>query len=168
VKNAFVTVPPLEPGTQVTLRFRAEVPDAPWVRQPNNKGLTVLDARHDPRKGEIRIVVSVCRAQPLRVEGVDPEGVYRVQVDAEPPRNLIPRVVRSIQVMLSQQSKSSVAPSRRAPTPGMLTFLDLAILGDEDRFVERTIRISQLPSEQADAAKAAISAALPARTGRVI
>ena len=168
VKNAFVTVPPLEPGAQVTLRFRTEVPDAPWVRQPNNKGLTVLDARRDPRSEETCIVVSVCRAQSLCVEGVDPEGVYRVQVDGEPARNVVPRVVRSIQLMLSQQSKSSVVPSHRVPTPGTLRFLDLPILGHEDRFIERTIRISRLTSEEAGAAKAAISARLPARTGRVI
>jgi hypothetical protein len=167
VKSAFVTVPPLEPGAQVTLRFRTEVPDAPWVRQPSNKGLTVLDARHDPRSGETRIVVSVCRTQPLCVEGVDPEGVYRVQVDDEPARDLAPRVVRSIQTLLSKQSKSSMVSGRRASTPGTLRFLDLQIVGDEDRFVERTVRINQLSSEEGNAAKAAILAAIPARTGRV-
>jgi hypothetical protein len=168
VKNAFVTVPPLEPGAQVTLRFQTEVPDALLVRQPNNKGLTVLDARRDPRSGETRIVVSVCRAQPLCVEGVDPDGIYRVQIDGEPARDLAPRIVRSIQIMLSQQAKSSVAPGRRATTPGTLRFLGLTIAGDEDRFVERTLRINQLTSAEADAARPAIAAAIPARTGRVI
>jgi hypothetical protein len=167
VKNAFVTVPPLEPGAQVTLRFQAEVPDAPLVRQPSNKGLTVLDARRDPQSGETRIMVSVCRTQPLSVEGVDADGVYRVQIDDGPFRDLTPRVVRSIQALLSKQVESSVAGGRRAPTPGMLRFLDLQIVGDEDRFVERTIRINQLTSAKADAAKAAIAAAIPARTGRV-
>jgi len=168
VKNAFVTVPPLKPGAQVTLRFQTEVPDAPLVRQPSNKGLTVLDARRDPQSGETRIVVSVCRTQPLCVEGVDPEGVYCVQVDDEPPRNLAPRVVRSIQTQLSKQAKSSVAPGRRAQTPGTLTFLDLQIVGDQNRFVERTIRINQLTSAEADVARPTIAAAIPARTGRVI
>jgi hypothetical protein len=167
VKNAFVTVPPLEPGSQVTLRFQADMPDAPLVRQPSNKGVTILDARRDPRSGETRIVVSVCRTQPLCVEGVDPDGVYRVQVDDEPARELAPRVVRSIQTLLSKQVKSSVAPGLRTSTPGTLRFLDLQIVGDEDRFVERTIRINQLTSAEADAARAAIAAVIPARTGRV-
>ena len=167
VRNAFVTVPPLEPGAQVTLRFGTEVPDAPWVRQPSNKGLTVLDARHDPRGGETRIVVSVCRRQPLCVEGVDPEGVYRVKVDDEPARDVLPRVVRSIQTLLSKQAKSPTVSGRRASTPGTLRFLDLQIVGEEDRFVERTIRIIQLTPAEAAAAKAAVLAAMPARTGRV-
>jgi len=167
VKNAFVTVPPLEPGAQVTLRFRSEVPDAPLVRQPSNKGLTILDARRDPTSGETRIVVSVCRTQPLCIEGVDPDGVYRVQIDDEPARDLAPRSVHSIQTLLSEQAESTVAPGLRAPTPGLLRFIDLQIVGPENRFVARTIRINQLVSKEADAAKAAIAAAAPARTGRV-
>jgi len=167
VKNAFVTVPPLEPGAQVTLRFKTEVPDAPLVRQPSNKGLTVLDARREAGIGETRIVVSVCRTQPLCIEGVDPDGVYRVQIDDEPARDMAPRSVRSIQTLLSKQAESSAASGLRAPTPGRLTFLDLQIVGDEDRFVERTIRIRQLRSAEAETAKAAIAATIPARTGRV-
>ena len=50
----------------------------------------MLDARHDPRSGETRIVVSVCRPQPLSVEGVDPAGVYGVRVDDEQEREVIP------------------------------------------------------------------------------
>jgi len=42
------------------------------------------------------------------------------------------------------------------------------IAGDEHRFVERTIRITPLPAPEADPARAAILAAVPARTGRVI
>jgi hypothetical protein len=40
-------------------------------------------------------------------------------------------------------------------------------VGDKDRFVERTIRISRLAAAKADAARAALRAAVPARTGRV-
>src|SRR5262249_48808524 len=74
VRDAFVTVPPLASGAAVTLRFAPDAADAPILRQPSNKGLTVLDARHDHRRGDTRILVSVCRAQPLAVEGVDPDG----------------------------------------------------------------------------------------------
>jgi hypothetical protein len=137
------------------------------LRQPSNKGLTVLDARHDPASGETRIVVSLCRAQPLSVEGVDPEGVYRVQVDGGPPRDVIPRVVRTIQALLSKQSAKAVASGLRAQTPGTVRFLDLLIVGDQDSFVERSIRIKQLSPAEADTARAAIRAAIPARTGRV-
>jgi hypothetical protein len=166
-KGAFVTVPPLLPAAQVTLRFRPETAEAPLLRQPSNKGLTVLDARHDPASGETRIVVSVCRAQPLSVEGVDPEGVYRVQVDDGRPREVIPRVVRTIQALLSEQSARAVASGRRAQTPGTVRFLDLLVEGDEDRFVERTIRITQVPPAEAATARAAVRAAIPSRTGRV-
>jgi len=166
-KGSFVTVPPLAPRAQVTLRFRTETAEAPVLRQPSNKGLTVLDARYDPASGETRIVVSVCRAQPLSVEGVDPEGVYRVQVDGGPPRDIIPRVVRTIQALLSKQSAKPVASGLRAQTPGTVRFLDLLIVGDEDRFVERTIRITRRAPAEAEAARTAIQAAIPARTGRV-
>lgn len=167
VRGAFVTVPPLPPGASVTLSFRAEEADAPLVRQPGNKGLTVLDARRDPRSGETRILVRVCRPQPLGVEGVDPEGVYRVQVDDEPARLVLPRVTRTIQALLSKQTGGAGARSHRATIPGTLRFLDLLVEGDERRFVERTIRISALPPAEAAAARAAIRAAIPPRTGRV-
>ena len=166
-KGAFVTVPPLAPSAQVTLRFRAETAEAPLLRQPSNKGLAVLDARHDPASGETRIVVSVCRAQPLSVEGVDPEGVYRVQMGDERPRDVIPRVVRTIQALLSKQSAKAVAAGLRAQTPGTVRFLDLVVEGDPDSFVERTVRITRLAPAEAEAARAAIRAAIPARTGRV-
>ena len=112
-------------------------------------------------------MVSVCRTQPLCVEGIDPAGVYRVQIDDEPARDLAPRSVHSIQTLLSEQAESTVAPGLRASTPGLLRFIDLQIVGEQDRFVERTIRINRLTSMEADAAKAAIAAATPARTGRV-
>ncbi len=51
--------------------------------------------------------------------------------------------------------------------PGTLRFLDLLIRGDDARFVERTIRIRRLDGAEADAARAALLAAVPARTGRV-
>jgi hypothetical protein len=167
VRDAFVTVPPLEPNTAVTLRFRTEGAEAPLIRQPSNKGLVLLDARHAPRSAETRILVSVCRAQPLSVEGVDPEGVYRVQVDDGPAHLVAPRVTRTIQALLSKQSTSGAAPGLRARIPGTLTFLDLLVAGDENRFVERIIRISRVAAGETDAAGAAIRAAIPPRTGRV-
>ena len=167
VRGALVTVPPLAPGAAVTLRFEAAEPDAPLVRQPSTKGLIVLDARRDPRAGDTRIRVSVCRAQPLAVEGVDPDGVYRVQADDDPPRLVLPRVTRTIQALLSKQTKETGALGRRATIPGTLRFLDLLVVGDEHRFVERTIRVTELPPAEAAGARASILAAIPARTGRV-
>jgi len=41
------------------------------------------------------------------------------------------------------------------------------VVGDENRFVERTIRIGRLAAEEADTARAAIRATIPARAGRV-
>ena len=167
VRDAFVTVPPLGPKAAVTLRFRTEEAEAPLIRQPSNKGLTILDARHDPKSGETRLLVSVCRVQPLSVEGVDPEGVYRVQVDGEPARLVAPRITRTIQALLSKQSDPGATLGLRARIPGTLRFLDLLIEGAEDRFVERTVRIRRVAPEETAAARAALRAAIPARTGRV-
>ena len=165
--GAFVTLPPLAPGANVILRFTPDTAEAPIIRQPSTKGLIVLDARH-LSTGETRIVVSVCRAQPLSVEGVDPDGVYRVEIEGEPPRHLIPRVVRTIQALLSKRSDAAVASGLRAQTPGTTRFLDLWIVGERDRFVERTIRIARVSPAETAAAKMAIRAAIPPRTGRVI
>jgi len=88
-------------------------------------------------------------------------------VDDEREYEVIPRVVRTIQALLSKQSATAVAPGLRAQTPGTVRFLDLSIVGDEDSFVERTMRIRRLPAGEAQAARARIRAAIPARTGRV-
>ena len=40
----FATIPPIEPGTTLALRFKPETVEAVLVRQPSNKGLVVLDA----------------------------------------------------------------------------------------------------------------------------
>ena len=167
VRDAFVTVPPLAPGAEARLQFRDDVPQAPIVRQPSNKGLEILDARHDPATGETRILVRVCRSQPLRVEGVDPEGVYRVQVDEARPRNVAVRTTITIQRKLSKLAASPEAKSLRAVTPGVTRFLDLMIEGDPDNHVERTIRIRRLPAAEEKPARLAILAAIPKRTGRV-
>lgn len=165
--NAFVTIPPLAPGAQVTLRFKPDVVEALLLRHPSNKGLVILDARHNPLNGEVRILASVCRKQPLCVEGVDPEGAYKVQIDGEPPQNVGVRTVRTIQAKLSKKTDRAVGASRRAQTPGTTRFLDLEIEGDENNFVERTIRITQIPAEEAKAVKAALIAAIPEKRGRV-
>jgi hypothetical protein len=165
--DAFVTIPPLAPGASVTLSFKPDVVEALLVRQPSNKGLVVLDARHDPLNGEARITVSVCRSQPISIEGVDPEGVYRVQLDNQPTQDVGVRTVRTIQALLSKKSDSAKGQSRRAQTPGTTRFLDLVIEGDENRFVERTLRIRQLPADEARPIKAALIAAIPEKRGRV-
>ena len=165
--GAFVSAPPLDPGATMTLRFKPDVVEAPLVRQPSNKGLVVLDARHDPATGEARLKLSVCRQQPLSVEGVDPEGVYRVQIDNQPPQDVLVRTVRTIQALLSEKSDAAQSRSRRAVTPGTTRFLDLMVEGEDNRFVERTLRIRQLPPEEARPIRQALIAAIPAKRGRV-
>jgi hypothetical protein len=151
----------------VTLAFRDESADAPIVRQPSNKGLTILDARRDPRTDETVLRARVCRAQPLAVEGVDPTGVYQVRVDDEAAYPVLPRVTRTIQALLSKQTGERGPQGHRAIVPGTLRFLDLSIRGDDARFVERTIRIRRLEGDEAEASRAALLAAVPPRTGRV-
>ncbi|MGK2952383.1 MAG: hypothetical protein ACSLEZ_08370 [Thiobacillus sp.] len=165
----FVTLPPLAPGAVVTLNFSDEVVEAPLLRLPSNKGLVVHDARRFPATGETRLLLNLCRAQPLCVEGVDPEGAYRVQVDNEPARYFAPRIVRTIQAQLSNSKtrKDGAAITRRTKLPGITTFLDLMIQGDEDNFGERTVRITQLPRAEAEKARVAMLIATPKKTGRV-
>jgi hypothetical protein len=57
--------------------------------------------------------------------------------------------------------------TRRTRLPGTTIFLDLTIDGDPDNFVERTIRIGQLPPAQTAKARAAMLLATPQKTGRV-
>jgi len=167
-KDAFVTVPPLEPHTGLTLRFRPEGNDAPIIRQPSNKGLTILDARHDPARVETRITVSACRAQPLRVEGVDPDGVYQVWIDDEAPRNHLVRTTMTIQRKLSKVAADPTAKALRDRTPGVTRFLDLMIEGNPDHFTLHAVRIRRLPSVAEKPARFAILAGIPKRTGRVV
>ena len=169
--GGFVTVPPLEPGAKVMLRFAAEEHDAPLLRQPSNKGLVVLDARRDPATDETTILVSVCRRQPLCVEGVDPEGAYEVEIEgpgvAPRTQNVVVRTVRSIQARLSKKADAAQAPRLRSYTPGWTRFLDLEIEGEESNFVERTIRIRRIAEPRASQVRAEILASIPAKRGRV-
>ena len=57
--------------------------------------------------------------------------------------------------------------TRRTYTPGTTRFLDLEIEGEENNFVERTIRIRQIAEPEASKVKAALIAAIPAKRGRV-
>lgn len=169
--GGFVTVPPLEPGATVVLRFSPEEHDAPLLREPSNKGLVVLDARRDPSTGETAILVSVCRKQPLCVEGVDPEGAYAVEIEGpgmdRRARNVVVRTVRSIQARLSKKADAAQAQRFRSYTPGWTRFLDLEIEGEENDFVERTIRIRRIAEPRASQVRAEILAAIPAKRGRV-
>ena len=166
-RGGFVTVPPLDPGASLTLHFKDEEVEDLLLRNPSNKGLVILDARRDPRTNETRILVSVCRKQPLSVEGVDPEGAYEVEIDGQPPVNVDVRTVRTMQARLARKTEAAVAPTLRTHTPGTIRFLDLEIEGDENNFVERTIRIRRIAEPRASKVKAELIAAIPRKRGRV-
>ena len=74
----------------------------------------------------------------MSIEGVDPEGAYRVQIDDEPARYHAPRVVKTIQAQLSNSHNArggdAAGATLRTRLPGITTFLDLAIDGDDDNF----------------------------------
>jgi len=148
-QGRFVTIPPLEPGEKATLRFEPRECDELLLRHPSNKGLVILDARRDPRTNETRIRANVCRKQPLAVEGVDPEGAYEVQVDNGPIQQVGVRTVRTIQAKLDKKTDAAVVQTRRTHTPGTTRFLDLEIEGEDNNFVERTVRIRQIPEPEA-------------------
>ncbi len=165
--GGFVTIPPLEPGAAITLQFKDEEIEELLLRNPSNKGLVILDARRDPTTNDVRILVSVCRKQPLCVEGVDPEGAYEVEVEGRPVQNVGVRTVRTIQALLAKKTQVAVAPKRRTFTPGTTRFLDLEVEGEESNFVERTIRIRKIAEPRASVVKAELIASIPARRGRV-
>ncbi len=169
VKNRFVTLPPLAPGAVLTLRFSPEVRDRPLVRQPAHKGLVMVDARIVPTADETRLRLRVCRAQQLAVEGVEPATPYWVQVDDAAPCYMLPRTVRTIQALLSNDSGDPAAapPRLRTKLPGITTFLDVALAGDADNFVERHVRIRRLQGALAVDVRDRILAGTPAKTGRV-
>ena len=132
VRDAFVTVPPLAPGGSVTLRFTPADDggtDPPQARA--TRGSWSWTPATTRARAETRIVVSVCRRSGWRVEGIDPDGVYRVQVDDEPALDLMPRTVRTIQALLSKQSTGDAIRTRRTKTPGVTTFLEVPIAGDD-------------------------------------
>ncbi len=166
-RGGFVTVPPLDPGASLTLHFKDDEVEDLLLRNPSNKGLVILDARRDPGTNEARILVSVCRKQPLSVEGVDPEGAYEVGIDGQPPVNVGVRTVRTMQARLARKSEAAVAPTLRTHTPGTIRFLDLEVEGEENNFVERTIRIRRIPEPRASKVRAALIAAIPKKRGRV-
>ena len=80
----------------------------------------------------------------------------------------MPRTARTIAALLSKQSAAATGNARRTQVPGVTRFLDLMIQGDEDNFVERRLKIRELTGADERAARAAILAAIPARTGRVL
>ena len=90
-----------------------------------------------------------------------------MQVDDAPPRDVGVRTVRTIKAQLSKKSETLSGLSLRAQIPDTTRFLDLEIEGDENRFVERTLRITRLPADEATRVKAALIAAIPAKRGRV-
>lgn len=100
---------------------------------------------------------------------MEPEGAYRVQVDDEHARYFAPRIVRTIQAQLSNSKlrKDDTAITLRTKLPGITTFLDLMIQGDENSFVERVVRITQLPAKDSEMARLAMVMATPKKTGRV-
>ena len=166
-RGGFVTIPPLAPGAAITLQFKEEEIDELLLRHPSNKGLVILDARRDPHTNDVRVLVSVCRKQPLCVEGVDPEGAYEVEVEGRPVLNFGVRAVRTIQARLAKKTEAAVAPTRRTYTPGTTRFLDLEVEGEENNFVERTIHIRKIAEPRASAVKAELIGAIPAKRGRV-
>ena len=166
-RGGFVTIPPLDPGASVTLTFKPDDIEQLLLRNPSNKGLVILDARRDPQTNETRLLVSVCRKQPLCVEGVDPEGAYEVEIEGKPPFNIGVRTVRTIQERLAKKTNAAIAPTRRTYTPGTTRFLDLEVEGEENNFVERTIRIRQIPEPRASQVRAELIAAIPEKRGRV-
>ena len=167
-REHWVTVPRLVAGQRVTLNFSDRESEAPILRKPSNKGLVVLDARHDPSDGVTRLLLSVCRAQALALESIDPQGVYELCVDDEPPQLMMPRTTRTIAALLSKRSDAGTAHKRRTRTPGVTRFLDLMIEGGANHFIERRVQIRALAGDAEHTARAMLIAAIPKRTGRVL
>ncbi len=167
VRDRYVTLPPLAPGASVSLRFSSEQGEGPIVRQPSNQALTVLDARRS-LKGDTQLLISVCRTQPLAVEGVDPNAVYVAEIGDRQAMCHVPRTARTIAAMLANRHAPVNQGGFRERTEGVTVFLDLLVQGDEDNFEEVKIHIYQLEPGIAKRARAAMEAeAAKTRSGRV-
>jgi len=167
VRGAFVTVRPLPPGARGDAPLHRGAAGPPPRAAAEHQGPHLLDARRDPATGETRIRVKVCRAQPLAVEGVDPDGVYRVQVDGEPARLVLPRVTRTIQALLSKQTAGAARAAGGPPSPGRCASSTCSWWATRTASWRHTVRVVELPPAEAAAARARILAAIPPRTGRV-
>jgi hypothetical protein len=148
VKNSIVTLPPLNPGEMKLLRFASQTTGAPRVVQPNNKGLSILDARYNHQTGEIRIKISVCREQCFRLERVSQAASYAIQVDSESERLVQPSVYRATHSKLSakvQNEKGDGLGEESKSEINQMVFVRVDVSGDQNRFSEKTIRVREVP-----------------------
>ena len=169
VRDAFVTVPRLAPGGSVTLRFSAEADRGTDPAQAQQQGAGGPGCPPRPPGGADR---SARQRLPCAAAGGgrDQSGRHLPGPGGrrKPPFNVMPRTARTIAALLSKQSSAATANARRTQVPGVTRFLDLMIQGDPDNFVERRLRIRELTGTDERAARAAILAAIPAKTGRVL
>jgi hypothetical protein len=140
IHNGIITIPPLNPGERKTLRFEPNRTGVPRIVQPNHKGLTILDARHNHETGDICLLVSVCRSQNLQVVYVAPGGHYSVKVDSQ-PRKIVHAVV--LESYVQPKGGNPLGPDKgESPDGNVLAFIRVDISGKKNTFVERTIRIA--------------------------
>ena len=138
VRGRFVTVPPLAPGQRRTLRFDGRVTGAPRVAQPGHTGLEVLEARHSHETGETLLRLSVCRRQTLLLHGVDPRREYKVEVDGGETVRLRPEAGHSVQAILSTTAGTA---ADAGAGDAASSFLRIAVEGEQNRHVERVVRV---------------------------
>ena len=79
----------------------------------------------------------------------------------------VPGSTVSTSVWRTRGDATAAVAAANAVTPGTTRFLDLVVEGEDNRFVERTLRIRQLPAEEARPIRQTLIAAIPAKRGRV-
>jgi hypothetical protein len=132
VDERFITIPPLGPKDQKTLRFEAHRTEAPRILHPGTKGVIILDARYRTDDETIRLRVRVCREQGLQISNTIKEARYQVKVGSEEPYE-VHSEVRGITDATVQVDAGYFVP-----------FIRIRVRGDENHFVEKDVVITPM------------------------
>lgn len=139
VGGRIVTLPPLQPGQRKVIRFETRNSRAPRLRYPGHRGLEYLDARYDPTTEETLLTVSVCREQLLQLDQVEAGRQYRVEILEYPTTLPIGTTIVTADVPANAGMKGWPGATTLEGLPASLR---MKIRGDQNSFVERTMRIT--------------------------
>lgn len=127
--DRLVTVPPLEGGETLVVEFRSAGPErAVRVGPGDHEGLAILDARRIRGQDAIEIRASVCRGQRIRIDGLESDRKYTVEVDGEPRFVVANEWERSHLIWLGFQRAKA--------------FVEIPIDGGTSKFVDRKVRVA--------------------------
>jgi len=132
VGERFITIPPIGPKKNKTLRFETRRTQTPRILHPNTKGIAILDARFHSDDNEIRLRVRVCRRQGLQISRMIENGRYRVAIENDEPYE-VHATVRGVTDATLHMDESYFVP-----------FIRIVVQGEENNFIEKSVVITPL------------------------